>query len=211
VACEDARGIAGDEPDDGEDEPGDYEERRHPGDQAGEDAAPGHVAFRGSVFEVGAMQRVERLEWIPVEALEALPRRPDLRLAVEKEGRSVLHEDLLHPVERLQPLFRVERALLEGEEPVELVALVKRDVVAGRAPELRAEVLDGAVDVTVDGAPAEERGLDLALVYGLSRHLRQRAPLEVDHAHGHAYLAQVALDRLDHLSAQEIAPRRVVD
>src|SRR5262249_4578069 len=162
VAGEDARGIAGDEPDDGEDEPGDHEERRHSGDQAGEDAAPGHVA-RGSVFEEGAMQGVERLEWIPVEALEALARRPDLGLAVEEEDGSVLHEDLLHPMERLQPLLRVERALLESEEPVELVALVERDVVAGRAPELRAEVLDGAVDVAVDGAPAEERRLDLAL------------------------------------------------
>src|SRR5262245_28910900 len=45
VAGEDARGIAGDEPDDGEDEPGHHEERRHPGDQAGEDAAPGHVVL----------------------------------------------------------------------------------------------------------------------------------------------------------------------
>src|SRR5262244_3684612 len=164
-----------------------------------------------SLLEVRAMQGVERLERIPVEALEALARRPDLGLAVEEEGGSVLHEDLLHPMERLQPLLRVERALLESEEPVELVALVERDVVAGRAPELRAEVLDGAVDVAVDGAPAEERRLDLALVNGLGRQLRQRAPLEIDHAHGHAHLAQVALDRLDHLRAQEIAPRRVVD
>src|SRR5215470_2515857 len=147
--------------------------------------------LRGSVFEVGAMQRVERLEWIPVEALE---RRPDLGLAVEEEGGGVLHEDFLHPMERLQPLLRVERALLEGEEPVELVALVEGDVVAGRAPELRAEVLDGAIDVAVDRPPAEEGRLDLALVHGLGRHLRQRAPLEVDHPHGHAHLTQVTLD-----------------
>src|SRR5215475_5686486 len=167
--------------------------------------------LRGSVFEVGAMQGVERLERIPVEALEALARRPDLRLAVEKEGGGVLHEDLLHPVERFQPLLRIERALLEGEEPVELVALVEGDVVAGGAPELRAEVLDGAVDVAVDGPPAEKGGLELALVHGLGRHLRQGAPLEVDHAHGHAHLAQVTLDRLDHLRAQEIAAGRVVD
>src|SRR5215470_5118143 len=156
-----------------------------------------------SVFEVGAMQGVEGFERVPVEALEALARRPDLRLAIEEEGGGVLHQDLLHPVERLQPLLRVERALLEEEQPVELVALVEGDVVAGGAPELRAEVLDGAVDVAVDGAPAEERSLDLALVHGLGRQLRQRAPLEIDHAHGHAHLAQIALDRLDHLRAQE--------
>src|SRR5215813_1163651 len=164
-----------------------------------------------SLLEVRAMQGVERLERIPVEALEALARRPDLRLAVEEEGGSVLHEDLLHPVECLQPLLRVECALLEGEEPVELVALVEGDVVAGGAPELRAEALDGTVDVAVDGAPAEEGRLDLALIDGLGRHLRERAPLEVDHAHGHPDLAQVALDRLDHLRAQEIATGRVVD
>src|SRR5215470_10717190 len=70
--------------------------------------------LRGSVFEVRAMQRVERLERIPVEALEAPARRPDLRLAVEEEGGGVLHEDFLHPVERLQPLLGIERALLEG-------------------------------------------------------------------------------------------------
>src|SRR5262244_1340184 len=168
-------------------------------------------SFRGSVFEVGAMQGVERLERIPVEAFEALARRPDLGLAIEEEGGSVLHEDLLHPMERLQPLLRVERALLESEEPVELVALVERDVVAGGAPELRAEILDGAVDVAVDGPPAEEGRLDLALVHGLGRHLRERAPLEVDHAHGHAHLTQIGLDRLDHLRAQEIATGRVVD
>src|SRR5215510_4924456 len=169
------------------------------------------VTSRSLLLEVRAMQGVERLERIPVEALEALARRPDLRLAVEEEGGGILHEDLLHPMERLQPLLRVERALLEGEEPVELVALVEGDVVAGRAPELRAEVLDGAVDVTIDGAPAEERGLDLALVHGLGRHLRQRAPLEVDHPHGHAHLTQIPLDRLDHLRTQEIATGRVMD
>src|SRR5262244_678818 len=85
--------------------------------------------LRGSVFEVGAMQGVERLERIPVEALEALARRPDLGLAVEEDGRGVVHQDLLHPVEGLHALLRIERALLEGEEPVELVALVERDVV----------------------------------------------------------------------------------
>src|SRR5262245_31363201 len=54
-----------------------------------------------SILEVGAMQRVERLEGVPVEALEALTRRPDLRLAVEEESRGVVHQDLLHPVEGL--------------------------------------------------------------------------------------------------------------
>src|SRR5262249_39034484 len=164
-----------------------------------------------SLLEVRAMQGVERLERVPVEALEALACRPDLRLAVEEEGGGVLHQDLLHPMERLQPLLRVEGALLEGKEPVELVALVEGDVVAGGAPELRAEILDGAVDVAVDGPPAEEGRLDLALVHGLGRHLRERAPLEVDHAHGHAHLTQIGLDRLDHLRAPEIATGGVVD
>src|SRR5262249_55666087 len=43
VAREDPRGIAGDEPDDGEDEHGDHEERRYPGGETGEDSAPGHL------------------------------------------------------------------------------------------------------------------------------------------------------------------------
>src|SRR4029453_7544505 len=71
--------------------------------------------FPRSVLEVRAVQRVQRLERVPVQSLERFPCRPDLRLAVQEERGDVLHQDALHTAERLHPLLDVEGTLLELE------------------------------------------------------------------------------------------------
>ena len=156
------------------------------------------------------MQGLDGLQRIPLHALERAPGRPDLRLAVEPQRGHLVHQDLLHAGERLEALLAVERALLEGQETIVLVVLPEGAVVALGTPERRAEVLDGAVDVAVDGTPAEQHRLHLALVDRLRGELRERAPFQIGHPHGDADLLEVPLDRFHHLAREQVATRRVV-